>query len=91
MKRAADWDAADTASGVPGCEQANGASLFPELLASTCHAKTPLTKFMALYDTFKLIALNEVGMTLADSMLKLIGTLLGDLGEGWWPLSLAEL
>ena len=91
MKRPADWDPNDTEEGLPDCGQDNGEHLFPQLFASACHADTPLVKYMALYETFKLITLNEIGVTLADSMFKLIGSILGTLGKDWWPLSLAGL
>ena len=46
---------------------------------------------MALLNTFRLIILNEIGVTMADSMLRLIASMLGDHVKVWWPLSLAEL
>ena len=87
MKRSADGDCKD--NGDLGGE-ATGC-VVPSLLKSTCHANTTKTKYMALLDTFQLIILNEIGVTMADSMLRLIASILGDHGKDWWPLSLAEL
>jgi hypothetical protein len=87
MKRSADGDCKDT--GDLGGE-ATGC-VVPSLLKSTCHANTTKTKYMALLDTFQLIILNEISVTMADSMLRLIASMLGDHVKVWWPLSLAEL
>ena len=87
MKRSADGvckGPGDLGGEATGC-------VIPSLLKSTCHANTTKTKYMALLDTFQLIILNEIGVTMADSMLRFIASMLGDHGKDWWPLSLAEL
>ena len=87
MKRSADGvckGPGDLGGEATGC-------VIPTLLKSTCHANKTKTKHMALLDTFQLIILNEIGVTMADSMLRFIASMLGDHGKDWWPLSLAEL
>jgi len=64
---------------------------FEELLEMPCHEHTTQTAWMAMYELFRLVTVNELGVTVASSLLKLIGNVLGELAAEWWPNTLEEL
>ena len=62
-----------------------------ELIKMPCHGNTTKTAWMAMYELFRVITLKELGATVGEMLLKLFGSIIGDLAKDWWPNTLAEL